>query len=92
LDGNTNSFKGKTTNENGGIVQICDRLFTGIRTNQEWYLEKIADTDRYVIKCIRDGRVLDAKNDCVNSNGCAVTLNSRNANDPTQEWVLEVVH
>ena len=54
------------------------------RTNQEWKIVNRGN-GQFTIKCIMSGLYLDAANNCVNSNGCAVQL-WENYTQATQKW------
>ena len=61
-----------------------------LRTNQEWGIEKLAN-GHYIIRNIMSGKVVDAVDASVNTDGGKVQLWSRGAGDDTQEWIFEKV-
>lgn len=58
------------------------------RTNQEWSIEKISNGN-YVIKNLMSGKMLDVADTDTNRDGGKVQLFTRQANDETQQWILE---
>ncbi|RYY70750.1 MAG: hypothetical protein EOO13_05510 [Chitinophagaceae bacterium] len=74
---------------NGCRMQVWERGNPMLpRTNQEWSIEKIANGN-YVIKNLLSGKVIDAVNGEVTSNGGTVQLWNKVNNDLSQQWVLE---
>jgi hypothetical protein len=43
----------------------------------------------FLIRNVATGRVLDARNACVRSNGCEVRQRDARNGDSTQVWILE---
>ena len=60
----------------------------GFNANQRWLFIKLRD-DKYVIKNVLSGKVLDARNDDINKTSCGVRTTHAGNNDQTQIWVLE---
>jgi hypothetical protein len=66
--------------------------FGGHNGNQLWHFYKVPKRPNlYVIRNAATGKVMDAKNNCVKKNGCAVQQKNGKNNDPTQVWILEKV-
>lgn len=55
---------------------------------QDWVFYEVAE-NRYVIRNVLSGKVLDAKNSCTNENGCKVQQWNPVSNDMSQVWRLE---
>lgn len=75
------------TGNNGCKVQLCDRLPTGIRTNQEWRLEKLPNGN-YLIKCVAGEKPLRVVPGCSSQDGCRFELSSQSDCSNCKEWVL----
>lgn len=61
-----------------------------INANQRWLFIKVKNTtDKYVIKCLANGKLLDANNSCINTSSCGVKTWVPVTNDQTQIWILE---
>lgn len=58
---------------------------------QDWIFYRVGP-NRYVIKNVLSGKVLDAVNSCVMENGCKVQQWSMVTNDMSQVWILERVN
>ncbi len=81
------------TNRNGCRVQFWDNVLIGLKTNQEWYIVPIANTGKFIIKCVKDKKVLDAVNKDVSGTGvCILQLWRENAIDLTQQWTFEKIN
>jgi hypothetical protein len=63
----------------------------GFSANQRWLFIKVKD-NKYVIKNLANGKLLDSGNDCINSNSCSVKTWNPVNNDQTQIWELEKVN
>jgi hypothetical protein len=59
--------------------------------NQRWLFIQVSG-NRYIIKNLENGKVLDANNDNINSTSCRVKTYRPINNDQTQIWVLEKVN
>ena len=59
--------------------------------NQRWLFIQVSG-NRYVIKNVENGKVLDANNDNINSTSCRVKTYKPINNDQTQIWILEKVN
>jgi hypothetical protein len=59
-----------------------------LSANQRWLFIKVKD-NKYVIKNLANGKLLDAGNSCVNNNECTVSTLNPSSNDQTQIWILE---
>ncbi len=75
------------TGNNGCKVQLCDRLPTGLRTNQEWRLEKLTNGN-YLIKCVAGNKPLRVAPGCASQDGCRFELSSASDCSNCKEWVL----
>jgi hypothetical protein len=85
---------GKELLKNGGRIQMWEANlpFGGHNGNQLWHFYKVPKRPNlYVIRNAATGKVMDAKNNCVKKNGCAVQQKNGKNNDPTQVWILEKV-
>ena len=56
--------------------------------HQEWHFYK-GSGNKYVIRNVLTGKVLDATDSCTDQNGCSVRQRSPKNNDATQVWILE---
>lgn len=56
--------------------------------NQRWLFIRLRD-DKYIIKNLLSGKVLDANNSGINNTSCGVATRHSVNNDQTQIWVLE---
>jgi pimeloyl-ACP methyl ester carboxylesterase len=79
---------------NGAKIQTWDANLPmgGHAANQIWYLFRIGQTNRYVIRNSASLKVLDAKNDCTSTNGCKVQQWNAVNNDESQVWILEKIN
>ncbi|MGZ8538214.1 MAG: lipase family protein [Flavisolibacter sp.] len=75
------------TGTNGCKVQLCDRLLTGIRTNQEWRFEKLTNGN-FVIKCVSGDKTLRVAPGCSSQDGCRFELSTQSDCGNCKEWVL----
>lgn len=66
-------------------VQLCERLPTPPRTNQEWTFEKLPNGN-YRIKCVQDGGYLSV-GDCYSQDGCKFEL-KKEPKGQQSEWKL----
>ncbi len=55
---------------------------------QDWLFYEVGE-NRYVIRNVLSGKVLDAKNSCTNQNGCKVQQWNAVSNDMSQVWILD---
>ncbi len=78
------------TGEDGCKVQLCSRIPTGIRTNQEWRFEKLSNGN-YRIKCVAGDKALRVAPGCASQDGCRFEL-FKHDNTTTQQWVLQKVN
>jgi hypothetical protein len=60
----------------------------GFSANQRWLFIKVKD-NKYVIKNLANGKLLDSGNGCVSNNSCSVKTWNPINNDQTQIWVVE---
>lgn len=79
------------TNNDGCKVHLCSRLpaATGLRTNQEWRLEKLTNGN-YRIKCVAGDKPMRVSPGCASQDGCRFELFKPESNT-TQQWVLQKV-
>ena len=75
------------TGNNGCKVQLCDRLITGIRTNQEWRFEKLTNGN-YLVKCVAGDKPLRVVPGCSSQDGCRFELSSLTDCSNCKEWIL----
>ena len=75
------------TGSNGCKVQLCDRLPTGIRTNQEWRFEKLTNGN-YLIKCVSGDKPVRVAPGCSSQDGCRFELSTQTDCNNCKEWVL----
>ena len=54
---------------------------------QDWLFHRVG-ANRYVIRNVLSGKVLDARNSCVTQNGCKVQQWAMNSNDTSQVWIV----
>jgi Lipase (class 3) len=70
-------------------VQLWERnAFPALSANQRWLLIKLKD-NKYLIKNLANGKLLDANNACIGDNSCGVKTYKPLTDDQTQIWVLE---
>jgi hypothetical protein len=76
------------TGNDGCKVHLCGRLpaAVGLRTNQEWQLEKLTNGN-YKIKAVAGGKRMRVEPGCASQNGCRFELNS-SASGTFDEWQL----
>ncbi len=76
------------TGDDGCKVHLCGRLpaAIGLRTNQEWQLEKLS-SGNYKIKCVAGGKRMRVAPGCASQNGCRFELHS-SAAGTADEWQL----
>ncbi len=60
----------------------------GFSANQRWLFIRLQG-DKYLIKNLANGKLLDANNNCVNDNSCRIKTYKPGTDDQTQIWVLE---
>jgi hypothetical protein len=78
-----------TTGQEGCTVHLCDRIPVGIRTNQEWRLEKLPNGN-YRIKCVAGDKPIQVAPGCASQDGCRFELSSNTG--ATQEWIFQKVN
>ncbi len=75
--------------EGSTTIQLWERnAFPGLSANQRWLFIKLKD-NKYLIKNLANGKLLDANNSCVNDNSCGVKTYKPLTDDQTQIWILE---
>jgi hypothetical protein len=79
-----------TTGNDGCNVHLCSRLPTGIRTNQEWRMEKLTNGN-YRIKCVASDKPMRVAPGCASQDGCRFEL-FKPETSTTQQWVLQKVN
>jgi hypothetical protein len=79
------------TKDDGCKVHLCDRLpvATGLRTNQEWRMEKLTNGN-YRIKCVASDKPMRVSPGCASQDGCRFELFKPESSN-TQQWVLQKV-
>lgn len=75
------------TGSNGCKVQLCDRLLTGIRTNQEWRFEKLTNGN-YLVKCVSGDKPMRVAPGCASQDGCRFELSTQTDCSNCKEWIL----
>lgn len=78
------------TGQDNCKVHLCSRIPTGIRTNQEWRLEKLTNGN-YRIKCVASNKAMRVAPGCASQDGCRFELFTP-ASSTTQEWILQKVN
>ncbi|HEU4471560.1 MAG TPA: hypothetical protein VFR58_10780 [Flavisolibacter sp.] len=101
----TSEFFGVTTTETKEYVLDCnaDDLFDensssiqlwqknglpALSANQRWLFIRLKD-NKYLIKNVANGKLLDAHNDCLDETSCGVKTYRPQTNDQTQIWIVE---
>lgn len=80
--------------DDGGRTQMWEANlpFGGHNGNQLWHFYAVPNrSGHFIVRNVATGKVMEAKNDCVNQNGCAVRQRNGRNNDPTQVWILSPV-
>lgn len=73
-------------------IQLWEKNnFPATNLNQRWLFIPVSG-NRYVIKNVENGKVLDANNDNINSTTCRVKTYRPVNNDQTQIWILQKVN
>jgi hypothetical protein len=60
----------------------------GFSANQRWLFIRLKN-DKYLIKNLANGKLLDSNNSCINDNTCRIKTYKPTTDDQTQIWVLE---
>ena len=70
-------------------IQLWEKnSLPGLSANQRWLFIRLED-NKYLIKNIANGKLLDANNACLDSNECGVKTWNPVTDDQTQIWILE---
>ncbi len=59
-----------------------------VSANQRWLFIKVKD-NKYILKNLANGKLLDANNSCLNGTDCGVKTWNPITDDQTQIWILE---
>jgi hypothetical protein len=85
LDSETESLYQDGSSE----IQLWEKNnLPGFSSNQRWLFIKLKN-DKYLIKNLANGKLLDANNGCINDNSCRIKSYKPVTDDQTQIWVLE---
>jgi hypothetical protein len=77
--------------DNSTTIQLWERnAFPAFSANQRWLFIRLKD-NKYLVKNLANGKLLDANNACINDNSCGVKTYKPITDDQTQIWILEKV-
>ena len=76
-------------NSGSSQIQLWEKNnFLGVSANQRWLFINL-EGNKYLIKNLANGKLLDANNDNLTTNSCRVKTYKPRNNDQTQIWVVE---
>jgi Lipase (class 3) len=72
-------------------IQLWEKnALPAVSANQRWLFIKVNNTtNKYILKNIANGKLLDANNACINGTDCGVKTWAPVTDDQTQIWILE---
>lgn len=72
-------------------IQLWEKnIIPGVSLNQRWLFIKLKD-NKYLIKSLANGKLLDANNSCIDGTSCGVKTWNPITDDQTQIWILEKI-
>lgn len=70
-------------------IQLWEKnAFPALSANQRWLFIRLKN-DKYLVKNLANGKLLDANNSCLNTGDCGVKTWNPVTDDQTQVWILE---
>lgn len=72
-------------------LQLWDRNFGGIRTNQEWYISR-SDGYKIIYNVMNDTKLIDARDDVANNSRVKLYKRRTSNHDRSQQWMFERVN